>query len=62
MPMKIVYPPTEKTLQKIEAIRSLREIGTPVRKIADTLGVHTSYVHALENWDRENRKEDREKL
>lgn len=55
--MKIIYPPTEKTLQKIEAIRTLREIGTPVKTIASTIGIHPSYVHALINWDRERRKD-----
>ena len=55
--MKIVYPPTEKTLQKIEAIRSLREIGTPIKEIAAVIGISRVYVHALILWDRENRKE-----
>jgi hypothetical protein len=54
--MKIVYPPSEKTLLKIETIRRLREKDPSIsaRSIAPLVGLDHSYVSALIKWDKEN--------
>ncbi len=56
--MKIVYPPSEKTLQKIETIRRLREIDPTLSsyKIAPLVHLSQPYVNALIRWDNENRE------
>lgn len=53
--VKVVYPPSEKTLQRIEDIRRLREKGIPTKEIAKQMKRHSSWINALENWDKQHR-------
>jgi DNA-binding CsgD family transcriptional regulator len=52
--MKIVYPPSEPTLQKLEKIRELYKQGLSGNQIAKIIGLSREYVYALIRWDKEN--------
>lgn len=56
--MRIVYPPSEKTLAKLEEIRKLRETDPTlsVRKIANIVKIDNTYVSALLRWDKERQE------
>jgi hypothetical protein len=57
--MKIVYPPSEKTLKLIDDIKAYREAHPEHKspyKLAEIFNKSQTYISGLLRWDREERK------
>lgn len=56
--MRIAYPPGEKTLKKLEKIRTLRENDPSLSTtaIGKIIGIDQTYVSGLLRWDKEQRE------